>query len=134
MNTPDRAAKSRQIAGILSCVKAPIDDPLSAFLCILDGGTLQHIRDCTVDEAHRVEEDSSWDVSVAELKAFIAMLFVRGTYNKNIKMESFWSEEWGLPFFNATMSRDRYREIMRYTCALTRKRVGACVSPRTSLR
>ncbi|KAM3843278.1 uncharacterized protein ACN63O_021375 [Diretmus argenteus] len=38
----------------------------------------------------------------------------RGTYNKNIEMESFWSEEWGLSFFNTTMHRNRYREIMRY--------------------
>ena len=29
-------------------------------------------------------------------------------------MESFWSEEWGLAFFNETMPRNRYREIMRY--------------------
>ncbi|KAM3864756.1 activating transcription factor 7-interacting protein 1-like [Diretmus argenteus] len=29
-------------------------------------------------------------------------------------MESFWSEEWGLSFFNTTMHRNRYREIMRY--------------------
>ena len=63
-------------------------------------------------EAHRVEKNTS--LSVRELKAFLALLFVRGVYNKNIEMESFWSEEWGLAFFNSTMPRSRYREIMRY--------------------
>eukprot|EP00064_Thunnus_orientalis_P010017 superscaffoldBa00001319_g10043 len=33
-----------------------------------------------------------------------------------IEMESFWSEEWGLAFFNEIMPRNRYREIMRHLC------------------
>lgn len=86
---------------------------MSALLCLLDRQMLQRIRDCTVAEAHR-NADKSWDLSVAELKAFIALLYVRGAYNKNIEMESFWSEEWGLTFFRATMPRNRFREIMRY--------------------
>ncbi|XP_060917046.1 uncharacterized protein LOC132991999 [Labrus mixtus] len=87
---------------------------MSAFLCLLDSQMLQHIRDCTVVEARRIEADSSWDLSIAELKAFIALLYVRGAYNKNIELESFWSEEWGLAFFRATMPRNRFRKIIRY--------------------
>ncbi|KAI4797773.1 hypothetical protein KUCAC02_024850 [Chaenocephalus aceratus] len=46
--------------------------------------------------------------------AFIALLYVRGAYcGKSIEMESFWSEQWGNAF-NATLSRNRFREIMRY--------------------
>lgn len=55
-----------------------------------------------------------WDLSIAELKALIALLLVRGAYNKNIDMESFWSEEWGLAFFNTTTPSNRYWEIMCY--------------------
>ncbi|KAL7380226.1 hypothetical protein ABVT39_014102 [Epinephelus coioides] len=33
---------------------------------------LKHIRDCTVAEAHLHHGDNSWDLTVAELKAFIA--------------------------------------------------------------
>ncbi|KAM7018170.1 piggyBac transposable element-derived protein 4-like [Tautogolabrus adspersus] len=101
-------------AGPTAHARRNIEDPLSAFLCLLDRQMLQHIQDCTVAEARRIEEDSSWDLSVAELKAFIALLYVRGAYNKNIEMESFWSEEWGFAFFRATMPRNRFREIMRY--------------------
>ena len=61
-----------------------------------------------------MEKNNQWDLTVRELKAFLALLFVRGVYNKNIEMESFWSEEWGLAFFNSTMPRSRYREIMRF--------------------
>lgn len=54
-------------------------------------------------------------MSLAELKALIALLYVRGAYcGKNIDIESFWSEEWGNTFFISTMSRNQFREIMRY--------------------
>ncbi|KAI4814923.1 hypothetical protein KUCAC02_005099 [Chaenocephalus aceratus] len=74
---------------------------------------LEEIRDCTIAEARR--DRATWDVSITELKAFIALLYVRGAYcGKNIEVESFWSEQWGNAFFNATLSRNRFREIMRY--------------------
>lgn len=90
-----------------------LNDAQSAFLCLLDRQMLQLTQDCTVAEGHRAEEDL-WDLSIAELKALIALLLVRGAYNKNIDIESFLSEEWGLAFFNTTMPSNRYREIMFY--------------------
>ncbi|KAJ4948879.1 hypothetical protein JOQ06_020402 [Pogonophryne albipinna] len=64
----------------------------------------KEILDCTIAEARR--DRATWDVSIMELKAFIALLYVRGAYcGKNIEMESFWSEQWGNAFFNATLSR-----------------------------
>ncbi|XP_041635205.1 uncharacterized protein LOC121504472 [Cheilinus undulatus] len=101
-------------AGPTDHAKRSILDPMSAFLCLLDLNILQHIRDCTVEEAHRVEGNMSWDLSIAELKAFIALLYVRGAYNKNIDFESLWSEEWGLAFCRTTMPRNHFRKIMRY--------------------
>ncbi|RXN22778.1 activating transcription factor 7-interacting 1 isoform X2 [Labeo rohita] len=50
------------------------------------------LLDCTVAEAHRVKEDSSWDLTVHELKAFIALIYVRG-------VASFWLDNWGYAFF-----------------------------------
>lgn len=100
-------------AGPTLHAKRNIDTPQSAFMCLVDRASLQHIRDCTMAEVH-MRGNSSWDVSVEELKVFIVLLYVRGAYSKNIDMESFWSEEWGLPFFNMTMPRNRYREILRY--------------------
>ncbi|KAJ4945510.1 hypothetical protein JOQ06_023194 [Pogonophryne albipinna] len=90
-----------------------ITDKLTAFMCLCDNVMLEEIRDCTIAEARR--DRATWDVSIMELKAFIALLYVRGAYcGKNIEMESFWSEQWGNAFFNATLSRNRFREIMRY--------------------
>ncbi|KAM9342347.1 piggyBac transposable element-derived protein 4-like [Pholidichthys leucotaenia] len=103
-------------AGPTAHAKCNIDDALSTFLCLVDREMLQHIRDCTVAEAHRVQQSTKWDISVEELRAFIALLYVRGAYNKNLDMVSFWSEEWGLPFFRETMPRSRFREIMRHLC------------------
>ncbi|KAM3613672.1 uncharacterized protein V6R79_003345 [Siganus canaliculatus] len=88
---------------------------LSAFLCLFDNVMLCHIRGCTVAEAHRVSGQNTWGVSLEELRAFIALLFVRGAYcGKSLDMESFWSEQWGNAFFTTTLSRNRFREIMRY--------------------
>ncbi|KAM9344037.1 uncharacterized protein KZ484_016419 [Pholidichthys leucotaenia] len=101
-------------AGPTAHAKCRIEDALSAFLCLVDRKMLQHICDCTVVEAHCTQQNTEWDISVEELRAFIALLYVRGAYNKNIDMDSFWSEEWGLPFFRETMPRNRFREIMRY--------------------
>lgn len=115
-----------ETAGPTAQAKCNIEDALSAFLCLVDRKMLQHIRDCTVAESHRV--DQSWDLSVPELKAFIALLYVRGAYSKNLGMQCLWSEEWGLQFFRSTMPRDRFREIMRYLCVSknSEKQAGLC--------
>lgn len=46
---------------------------------MFDNGMLRHIRDCTVAEAHRQHGVSSWDLKEAELKAFIALLYIPST-------------------------------------------------------
>ncbi|KAM7367486.1 hypothetical protein PAMP_013778 [Pampus punctatissimus] len=76
-----------------------IDDPMSAFMCLMD----------------RRRGQVGWELSLAELKAFIALFLARGVHNgMHMDVEDLWSKEWGLPFFSTTMSRNRYREIMRY--------------------
>ncbi|KAK6300284.1 hypothetical protein J4Q44_G00283820 [Coregonus suidteri] len=76
---------------------------------------LQRIRDCTVAEAHRVQgKNKTWDLSVEELQAFIAFLYVRGLYgNRLASLDVFWSCS-KLDFFRDTMPMDRFTEIMRY--------------------
>ncbi|KAJ8417550.1 hypothetical protein AAFF_G00223930, partial [Aldrovandia affinis] len=55
------------------------------------------------------------DTSVAELKTFIALLYIRGIYGgKSIHLESFWSEKYGVNFFPQAMARNHFREIMGY--------------------
>lgn len=57
-------------------------------------------------------------MSVDELEAFIAFLYVRGQYvGMNTPLESFWNEKYGAIFFPETLCpRNRYREIVRYLC------------------
>lgn len=70
--------------------KSNTEDALTAFLCLVDDGMLKHVRDCTIAEAHRVKEDSSWYMTLNELKAFIALIDISGA-----KME----KAWGFAFF-----------------------------------
>ena len=73
----------RQIQNILteSAGRTPnarenITDKLTAFMCLCDNVMLEEIRDCTIAEAQRDNGDrATWDVSIMELKAFIALLY-----------------------------------------------------------
>ncbi|KAK5599268.1 hypothetical protein CRENBAI_023585 [Crenichthys baileyi] len=55
-----------------------IQDAQTAFLCLVDAEMLIHIQGCRVAEARRVlGDDSSTDMSVDELTAFLALVYVR---------------------------------------------------------
>lgn len=62
-----------ETAGPTGHTKPNIEYDLTA-LCLVDDGMLKHIGDCTTAEAHRVKEDSSWDMTVDELKALSLVL------------------------------------------------------------
>lgn len=67
-----------EASGPTPYAKRNIFDKASAFGCLCDDVMLRHIRDCTVTEARRDSaERADWDISFAELKAFIALLYVR---------------------------------------------------------
>ena len=84
-------------------------------LAIFDSHMLKHIQQCTNVEARRVLGNEEWEVSLCELKAFIALLYVRGAHgDKNFSLYNFWNKEWGVSFFHQTMSRNCCREIMRF--------------------
>ena len=45
----------------------------------------------------------------------MTLLYVQGAYGgKNFPLYKFWNKEWGVSFFQQTMSRNRCREIMRF--------------------
>ncbi|KAM4751486.1 activating transcription factor 7-interacting protein 1 isoform 2-T4 [Anableps anableps] len=104
-----------EAAGPTPYAKHSIDSALTAFLCIIDSGMLKHISKCTVAEAHKHQSTRSWDMTVVELKAFIGLLYIRGAKGaKYMDLDSLWSEKWGYQFFKETMSRNRFKEIMRF--------------------
>ena len=104
------------------------DSPVGAFQVLFDNHMLKHIQQCTNVEARRVLGNEEWEVSLCELKAFIALLYVRGAYGgKNFPLYNFWNKEWGVSFFQQTMSRNRCREIMRFLRFDLRSTRSACL-------
>ncbi|MEQ2300600.1 hypothetical protein AMECASPLE_027432 [Ameca splendens] len=71
-----------------------IQDAQTAFLCLVDGEMLIHIQGCAVAEARRVlGDDCSTDMSVDELTAFLALVYVREVKGgRNMELSSFWSD------------------------------------------
>ncbi|CAK9832670.1 PiggyBac transposable element-derived protein 4 [Anthophora retusa] len=86
----------------------------TAFSLILCNSVMRHIKTCTEAEARRILNNHDWTVSLAELNAFIAILYACGAYEaKNLKLPYLWSEKWGPKFFSETMSRNKFAEILR---------------------
>ncbi|KAK5604206.1 hypothetical protein CRENBAI_021142 [Crenichthys baileyi] len=71
-----------------------IQDAQTTFLCVVDAEMLIHIHGCSVAEACRVlGDDSSSDMSVDELNAFLALVYVREVkVGRNMELSSFWSD------------------------------------------
>lgn len=106
---------TRVESGPTPYAKDRIDGAYASFHCLCDMDMLQRIRDCTVAEAHRVQgKNKTWDLSVEELEAFIAVLYVRGLHgNRLASLDGYWSCL-QLDFFRDTMPMDRFTEILRY--------------------
>ncbi|XP_073529685.1 uncharacterized protein [Phyllobates terribilis] len=91
-----------------------IDSPLSAWRLFFDSYILTHIKNCTLAEACR-NNNLQFTLSDEELDAFIAIFYARGISGTNRhSISSIWCNDWGIPFCKATMSRDRFVEIMRF--------------------
>lgn len=54
-------------------------------------------------------------MSLDDLDSFIAILYLRGASRANtLPVSSLWSEACGLESLKGTVTRDRYKDIMRY--------------------
>ena len=54
-------------------------------------------------------------LDMTEFKAFIGLLLLGGAYKSNSERTSIlWHEIHGRPFFRATMSRNRFKQILCY--------------------
>ena len=57
------------------------------------------------------------ETTIAEMEAFIGLLYYRGIYNvTNLSTKTLFSDKKGIHFFGATMSRDRFRFLLSYIC------------------
>jgi len=80
---------------------------------------LKRIAIFTQKEARRVlgqneNDPEAWSVSIDELKAFIAILYIRGALGQSMNLEMLWSGTWGNYLVQKAMSRNRFKEIMRF--------------------
>ncbi|KAK2580001.1 hypothetical protein KPH14_010766 [Odynerus spinipes] len=87
---------------------------VSAFSLIINDYIIKHIKKCTEEEARRIL-DYDWTTTLPEIRAFIGILYARGAYEaKNLKLSYLWSVKWGPEFFRRTMSRDKFKQILRF--------------------
>lgn len=68
------------------------------------------------NDNHNDNQRSEWKpVDDTEIKAFIGLCIIAGLYKGNHEPQaSLWSESDGRPVFTATMSRTRFRDILKY--------------------
>ena len=89
--------------------------PLSSFRILFDKAMLRSIKKCTVAEVHHVLGETNWDVTLDELDKFIRLIIARGILGeRGLPLESLWDSSWGCPMLNNTLSRNRFKEIMRF--------------------
>jgi hypothetical protein len=87
----------------------------SSWRLLISESILKHIQKCTIEEAHIQLKSDTWSVSKEELDAFIALIYVRGAMcASSLDLNDMWSKQWGPPIFTETMSRDRFKEILRF--------------------
>lgn len=103
------------IPGPTPFAKRNISSIVTAFTSMIDDKLLEHIRICTETEAHRCLGDTNWSLSLIELRAFIAVLYARGAMGlKNMSVTNIFSTKYGPELIRGTMSRERFKSIMRY--------------------
>nr|XP_012145741.1 PREDICTED: piggyBac transposable element-derived protein 4-like [Megachile rotundata] len=90
------------------------DNVVSAFSLIINNYIIKHIKKCTEEEGRRIL-GYDWTTTLPEIRAFIGILYARGAYEaKNLKLSYLWLEKWGPEFFRRTMSRDKFKQILRF--------------------
>ena len=88
---------------------------MSAWRLIIDKFILEHTRSCTVTEAHLRTRCEDFTLTVEELEAFSGIMYARGVTRKNdMPLTDLWSKNWGVAFCKQVMSRNRFKEILRF--------------------
>ena len=78
---------------------------------------LRNIKKCTGAEAQNVSDRMNWDMTLDELDKFIGLVIARAIVGqRGLPVESLCDTTWGCSMFNKTLSRLRFKEIMRFLC------------------
>ena len=90
------------------------DNKFSSFSLLIDNFTIEHIIQCTEIEAQTKLSNPEWKVSKEEIYALIAVMYARGVLAKGQPVDMVWSKKWGVPIIAELMSRNRYKELLKY--------------------
>ena len=92
-----------------------VASPASAWLIFIDKYILEHIRKCTITEAHRQTENEEFRLTNNELLAFIAVMYARGVTGSNdMPHHTLWTGNWGVPLRKQAISRNCFSESLRF--------------------
>jgi hypothetical protein len=98
--------------GVKAFAKRKIDSPLSAWRLLFTEKMMKMVVDCTNEKGR--EDDPSFIVTREDIEGFIGLLYMRGALHlRRAEVHDLFSKEFGCPFFNATMSRDKFTNIMK---------------------
>lgn len=108
---------SRQIftktPGIKPFARSKIDSESSAWRLLFTPKMLKQILDCTIEKGE--QSDENFSLILDELEAFIGLLYLRGVLFLNkADVHDLFSSEYGVSFFNETMSRNKFVSIMKH--------------------
>ena len=89
-----------------------------AFRIFVDDAMVDHILQCTNKHAAQIKTVSStfrWnELSASEFYAFLGLNLLAGVQKcRNQRLDELWDEQWGFPIFRATMSLQRFTNILR---------------------
>lgn len=89
--------------------------PSSALRLFVNEPMLRLVKKYTELEARRVLSDDSWTVSLEELDAFIAILYIRGAFRYSaLPFGLMWDSKWGIQIVRDIMPRNRATEILKF--------------------
>ena len=106
----------KDIPGPTSFAKRNIteSDNISALNLFIDSYIIDHIVKCTEIEARLKLNCQDWKTSREEIYQLIAIMYARGLLAKGHPVDQIWSKTWGIKFFSDTMSRNRYKQLLRF--------------------
>lgn len=87
---------------------------MSAFSLFIDTSIIRDIKKCSETEARTKLKNDSWSISEQEIYGALGIMYARGIIAKGQPLDFLWSNKWGCPIIKETMSRNRFREIIRF--------------------
>lgn len=104
----------RHQPGCTSFIKRRVDNERDIFFELMSSEWIENIVTYSKKEAI-LQNDTDFCLEKGELVAFLGLTIIHGVLQgKNEPLSSFWDSEYGRNIFKETMSRDKYKKILKY--------------------